>query len=74
MLAHVPGSDDLDDAARCEVPAGWNRARASRRNLAAAVRRLESDEEPEAAEEVRLQTWPAPFSAPHIVKRWTRAE
>ncbi|MGW1976688.1 hypothetical protein [Streptomyces sp. NPDC001889] len=63
-------TDYLDDAARFDVPAGWTRARASRRNLAAAVRRSESDEEPEATEEVRLQVWPAPFSAPHIVKRW----
>ncbi|MFF5701285.1 hypothetical protein ACFY7H_02040 [Streptomyces sp. NPDC012794] len=79
---HVPSgrlivmgcTDYLDDAARFEVPAGRTRARASRRNLAAAVRRLESDEEPEATEEVRLQTWPAPFSVPHIVKRWTQAQ
>uniref|UniRef100_A0AAU2JYH7 Uncharacterized protein n=1 Tax=Streptomyces sp. NBC_00049 TaxID=2903617 RepID=A0AAU2JYH7_9ACTN len=70
-------TDHLDDAARFHVPAGWTRARASRRNLAAAVRWFESDEEPEepeVTEEVRLQTWPAPFSAPHIVKRWTPAD
>ncbi|MEU6758376.1 hypothetical protein [Streptomyces sp. NPDC046685] len=67
-------TDYLDDAARFEVPAGRIRARASRRNLAAAVRWLESDEESEATEEVRLQIWPAPFSAPHVVKRWTQPE
>ncbi|MEU0298005.1 hypothetical protein ABZ252_00780 [Streptomyces sp. NPDC006175] len=67
-------TDYLDHAPRFDVPAGWTRARASRRNLAAAVRRLESDEEPEATEEVRLQTWPAPFSAPHIIKRWARPQ
>lgn len=79
---HVPSgrivvmgcTDYLDDAARFDVPAGWIRARASRRNLAAAVRWLESDEMSEATEEVRLQTWPAPFSVPHIVKRWTQPE
>lgn len=79
---HVPSgrlivmgcTDYLDDAARFDVPAGWTRARASRRNLAAAVRWLESDEEPETTEEVRLQTWPAPFALPHIVKRWTQPE
>ncbi len=67
-------TDYLDDAARFDVPAGWTRARASRRNLAAAVRWLESDEAPEATEEIRLQTWPAPFSPPHIVKRCTQPE
>jgi hypothetical protein len=79
---HVPSgrlivmgcTDYLDDAAPFDVPAGWIRARASRRNLAAAVRWLESDEEPEATEEVRLQTWPAPCSAPDILKRWTQTE
>ncbi|MFF4324518.1 hypothetical protein [Streptomyces sp. NPDC001568] len=79
---HVPSgwlvvmgcTDSLDDAARFDVPAGWTRARVSRRNLAAATRWLESDEEPEATEELRLQTWPAPFSAPHIVKRWSQPE
>ncbi|MEU9415088.1 hypothetical protein [Streptomyces sp. NPDC051000] len=73
-------TDSLDDAARCDVPAGWTRARASRRNLAAAVRRMESDEEPElpetpeTTEEIRLQTWPASFSPPHIIKRWPQPQ
>ncbi|WP_261993293.1 hypothetical protein [Streptomyces sp. 3211.6] len=49
-------TDYLDDPARFEVPAGWTRTRVSRRNLASAVRRLESDEEPEATEEVRSHT------------------
>ncbi|MEU4728831.1 hypothetical protein [Streptomyces sp. NPDC023588] len=79
---HVPSgrlvlmgcTDYLDGAARFDVPAGRIRARASRRNLAAAVRWLESDEESQATEEVRLQTWPAPFSAPRIVKQWTQSE
>ncbi|MFD8013888.1 hypothetical protein [Streptomyces sp. NPDC058955] len=67
-------TDYLADAARFDVPAGWTRARASRRNLAAAVRRLESYEGPEATEEVRLQVWPAPSSPPRVVKRWTQPE
>ncbi|WDN56464.1 hypothetical protein [Streptomyces clavuligerus] len=40
-------TDCLDDAARFDAPAGWSRVRASRRNIAAAVRWSESDEEPE---------------------------
>lgn len=67
-------TDYLGDAARFDAPADWTRARASRRNLAAAVRWLESYEEPEATEELRLQIWPAPFSPPHVVKRWTQPE
>lgn len=66
-------TDYLDDAARIDVPSGSTRIRASRRNTAAAVRWSESDEEPEAIEEVRLQTWPAPYSPPHIIKRWNPA-
>ncbi|MEU3597294.1 hypothetical protein ABZ714_00950 [Streptomyces sp. NPDC006798] len=67
-------TDYLDDAARFDTPAGWTRVRASRRNTAAAaVHWSESDEEPEATEEVRLQTWPAPHSGPRIVKRWIPA-
>ncbi|MER6914006.1 hypothetical protein ABT354_20225 [Streptomyces sp. NPDC000594] len=67
-------TDYLADAARFDVAAGWTRARASRRNLAQAVRWSESEEGPEAMEEVRLQIWPAPFSPPRIVKRWPPAQ
>ncbi|WP_053713000.1 hypothetical protein [Streptomyces sp. XY413] len=49
-------TDDIDAAARFDMPTGWTRIRASRRDT----------------EEIRLQAWPAPHSEPHITKRWTR--
>ncbi|MFB7116223.1 hypothetical protein [Streptomyces sp. NPDC056190] len=64
-------TDYLPDAARFDMPAGWTRIRASRRNLAAAVHAdIDSDEAPETTEQLRLQAWPAPYSQPHIIKRW----
>ncbi|MFH9740190.1 hypothetical protein ACH4MA_21235 [Streptomyces roseolus] len=63
-------TDYFPDAARFGMPTGWTRVRASRRNLAAAVR-SESDRTPETSEQVRLQAWPAPYAEPHIIKRWT---
>ncbi|MFD6243563.1 hypothetical protein [Streptomyces roseolus] len=63
-------TDYFPDAARFEMPTGWIRVRASRRNLAAAVR-SESDRTPETSEQVWLQAWPAPYAEPHIIKRWT---
>ncbi|MEU2509292.1 hypothetical protein ABZ621_31900 [Streptomyces sp. NPDC007863] len=63
-------TDYYPDAARFEMPTGWTRIRASRRNLAAAVRSA-SDRTPETSEQVRLQAWPAPYTEPHITKRWT---
>ncbi|WP_200146637.1 MULTISPECIES: hypothetical protein [Streptomyces] len=66
-------TDHLPDAARFDMPTGWTRIRASRRNLAAAAFPDPDDEdEPEDTEEIRLQAWPAPYSQPHIIKRWTR--
>lgn len=63
----------LPDAARFDMPAGRIRVRASRRNLAAAVHAgIESDEVPGTTEQLRLQAWPAPFTAPHIIKRWAQ--
>ncbi|MFD5142877.1 hypothetical protein [Streptomyces sp. NPDC058401] len=68
-------TDYLPDAARFDMPADWIRVRASRRNLAAAVDAdVDSSESPETAEQLRLQAWPALFSAPHIIKRWVRPE
>lgn len=61
-------TDDGPDAPRFEVQTGWNRIRASRSNLAAAV--PASHEEP--VENVRLQAWPGPESDPRIIKRWTQ--
>jgi hypothetical protein len=63
-------TDYLPDAPRFDVQAGWNRIRASRSNLAAAI--TASNEEP--VENVRLQVWPGPESDPRIIKRWTQAE
>ncbi|WP_308368686.1 hypothetical protein [Streptomyces sp. ISL-36] len=68
-------TDYLPGAARFDMPAGWTRIRASRRNLAAAVHAgMGSDEAPETTEQLRLQAWPAPYSQPHIIKRWTHPD
>ncbi|MFC8124852.1 hypothetical protein [Streptomyces sp. NPDC057302] len=68
-------TDYFPDAARFDMPADWIRVRASRRNLAAAVEAdIDSYESPETAEQLRLQAWPAQFSAPHIIKRWVQPE
>ncbi|WP_328965545.1 hypothetical protein [Streptomyces virginiae] len=68
-------TDDFDAAARFDMPAGWTRIRASRRGLAAAAfPDLDCEDEPEDTEEVRLQAWPAPYSEPHITKRWARPD
>ncbi|MFC5724133.1 hypothetical protein ACFP1Z_28590 [Streptomyces gamaensis] len=67
-------TDHFPDAARFEMPRGWTRIRASRRNLAAAVHAdIDSDQTPETTEQVRLQAWPAPYSEPNITKRWTHS-
>ncbi|MET7367553.1 hypothetical protein ABZS61_17180 [Streptomyces sp. NPDC005566] len=78
---HVPSgclvvmgcTDYLPEAPRFEAPAGWIRVRASRRNLASAVRAdIESDESSETIEQLRLQAWAAPQTAPQIIRRWSR--
>ncbi|GGY04498.1 hypothetical protein [Streptomyces hiroshimensis] len=64
-------TDYFPDAARFDMPAGWIRIRASRRNLAAAVHAdIDSDNAPETTEQVRLQAWPTSYSQPQITKRW----
>jgi hypothetical protein len=68
-------TDHFPDAARFDMPAGWIRVRTSRRNPAAAVDAdVDSYESPETTEQLRLHTWPALFSAPHLIKRWTQPE
>ncbi|MEU3317097.1 hypothetical protein ABZ743_31080 [Streptomyces sp. NPDC006662] len=68
-------TDYLPDAARFDMLADWIRVRASRRNLAAAIDSdIDSCESPETTEQLRLQAWSAPFSAPHIIKRWIQPE
>ncbi|MCZ4103675.1 hypothetical protein [Streptomyces sp. H39-C1] len=78
---HVPSgrlvvmgcTDYLPEAPRFEAPAGWIRVRASRRNLANAFRAdIESDESSETIEQLRLQAWAAPPTAPQIFKRWSQ--
>ncbi|CAM5463404.1 hypothetical protein GCM10010329_32270 [Streptomyces spiroverticillatus] len=67
-------SDYFDDAARFDVPEGWIRVRAARRNLAAAVAAdIESGRSPATMEQIRLQIWPAPHAAPRVLRRWERA-
>jgi hypothetical protein len=61
------------EAARFDMPAGWVRVRASRRNLAAAVQAdVDSDKTPGTTEQLRLQAWPAAGSQPLISKRWEK--
>ncbi|MFE9797191.1 hypothetical protein ACFYRL_36390 [Streptomyces goshikiensis] len=68
-------TDDVDTAARFDMPSGWIRIRASRRGLAAAAfPDPDCEDEPEDTEEIRLQAWPAPHSEPHITKRWARPD
>lgn len=68
-------TDYLPAAARFDMPASWIRVRAARRNLAAAIAAdIDSDDSSETTEQLRLQAWPAPFSAPHIIKRWMQPE
>ncbi|MFB6848385.1 hypothetical protein ACFCXS_26545 [Streptomyces sp. NPDC056373] len=60
------------DAATFEVPAGWNRVRVSRSNLARAARAdIDSHKSPDTTEKVRIQVWPAPESPAKIIKRWS---
>ncbi|MFD3873268.1 hypothetical protein [Streptomyces sp. NPDC058623] len=68
-------SEYFPDSARFDMPADWVRVRASRRNLAAAVHAdIDSYDSPETTEHLRLQAWPAPFSAPDLIKRWVQPE
>jgi hypothetical protein len=71
-IAILGCTDYLPDAARFEVPKGYVRVRASRTNLAN-VRQPgeEGSDAPEAAEQLHLQIWPAPHTAPVVIKRWT---
>ncbi|MGC4997384.1 hypothetical protein [Streptomyces sp. DT195] len=71
-IAVLGCTDYLPDAARFEVPEGFVRVRASRTNLANV--RLSDEEgydDPEGMEQVHLRIWPAPHSAPAVIKRWT---
>ncbi|BDH06929.1 hypothetical protein [Streptomyces seoulensis] len=70
-IAVLGCTDYLPDAARFEVPKGSVRVRASRTNLANV--RLPDEEgydDPEGMEQVHLRIWPAPCSAPVVIKRW----
>ncbi|MYV41792.1 hypothetical protein GT030_23715 [Streptomyces sp. SID1328] len=61
-IAVLGCTDYLPDAARFDVPAGFVRVRASRAN---------PGDLSEAIEQVHLQIWPAPHSAPAVLKRWS---
>lgn len=68
-------TDDVDAAARFDMPTGWIRIRASRRGLAAAaLPDLNGEGEAEDTEEIQLEAWPAPYSEPRIIKRWARPD
>jgi hypothetical protein len=69
----VMGCTDYEpDAARFPVPAGEIRVRAASSNLAEAERLgIESDEAQATMERIHVRIWPAPFSAPAILKRWS---
>jgi hypothetical protein len=78
---HVPsgrmvimGCTDYEpDALRLSVPAGWLRVRVAKSNLDVAIT---ADPDPDAfdraaAEQVRIQLWPAPERPPEVLKRWS---
>ncbi|MFF8650330.1 hypothetical protein ACF06D_19145 [Streptomyces griseoluteus] len=64
-IAVLGCTDYLPDAARFDVPAGFVRVRASRAN---------PEDIPPAIERVHLQIWPAPYSAPAVLKRWSTGD
>lgn len=70
-IAILGCTDYLPDAARFEVPKGFARVRASRSNLAH-VRQPgeEGFDALKTVDRIRLRIWPAPHSAPTVIKRW----
>ncbi|WP_436536001.1 hypothetical protein [Actinoplanes sp. HUAS TT8] len=64
-------TDYAPDARRFPVPAGWLRLRFSQSNLDRAHEAgIDSDDDPETMERLRLQLWPAAEAAAVISKRW----
>jgi hypothetical protein len=71
-IAILGCTDYLPDAARLDVPVGFVRIRASRSNLAKVCQPGEDGYDGlDTMEQVRLQIWAAPYSAPSVAKRWT---
>jgi hypothetical protein len=68
----VMGCTDYEgDARRFSVSAGWLRVRASQANLDRAHRAgVDSDDDPQTMERLRLQVWPAAAAPTVVVKRW----
>ena len=68
----VMGCTDFEpDARRFPVVTGWLRLRASQSNLDRAYRAgIDSDEDPQTMERLRLQAWPAAQAPVVVVKRW----
>jgi hypothetical protein len=68
----VMGCTDYEpDARRFPVTAGSLRLRASRSNLERAyLSDIDSGNDPQTMERLRLQVWPAAAGAPAVVKRW----
>ncbi|MEU8265436.1 hypothetical protein AB0C02_33165 [Micromonospora sp. NPDC048999] len=68
----VMGCTDYEpDARRFPVTAGWLRLRASQSNLDQALQAdIDSDDDPQTMERLRLQVWPAAAERSVVVRRW----
>ncbi|WP_246606287.1 hypothetical protein [Paractinoplanes toevensis] len=68
----VMGCTDYEpDAQRFAVEPGWLRMRICQANLDRAYEvDIDSDEDPETMERLRVQIWPAAATAQVVVKRW----
>jgi hypothetical protein len=68
----VMGCTDYEpDARRFPVAAGWLRLRISQSNLDRAYEAgIDSDDDPETMERLRLQAWPAAEMPVVVAKRW----
>ncbi|WP_309238752.1 hypothetical protein [Actinoplanes aureus] len=68
----VMGCTDFEpDARRFPVASGWLRMRVSQSNLDRAYRAgVDSDEDPQTMERLRIQAWPAAAAPAVVSKRW----
>ncbi|MFC0554446.1 hypothetical protein ACFFHJ_26495 [Planotetraspora thailandica] len=68
----IMGCTDYEpDAARFEVPVGPVRVRVASSNLAEAERLgIDSDDDQQTMERLRVQVWPAPNGERAVLKRW----
>ncbi|RSM58552.1 hypothetical protein DMB66_28795 [Actinoplanes sp. ATCC 53533] len=71
MLVVMGCTDYVPEARRFPVAPGWLRLRASCSNLDRAYQAdIDSDEDPQTMERLRLQAWSAEAAPSVVVKRW----